>query len=48
MINDLDMLKQIMVKDFDDFSDHIVKFSNYSLVARKSCKGTVHGSPVLV
>ena len=24
LINDLDMLKQIMVKDFDNFSDHTV------------------------
>ena len=32
MISDLDMLKQILVKDFDNFSDHAV-----SLVCPSCC-----------
>ena len=32
LINDLDMLKQIMVKDFDSFSDHTVS-SGYNIIA---------------
>ena len=31
MVSDLDVLKQIMVKDFDNFSDHAVSFTDMHL-----------------
>ena len=42
LITDLDILKQILVKDFDNFSDHAVRSTNKTTQLHTCSTSSVH------